>query len=103
MSRDTGRTGSWGTSAGAGAQSVSRGAARVVLRGGMGPDRYRKVFRRRMRRAEPWNPRLRHGAWGIFACIDSRRTRFNSGAIRFRQHTESTKRFERVSIWMQIG
>lgn len=33
MSRDTGRTGSWGTSAGAGAQSVSRGAARVVLRG----------------------------------------------------------------------
>lgn len=34
MSRDTGRTGSWGTSAGAGAQSVSRGAARVVLRGG---------------------------------------------------------------------
>jgi hypothetical protein len=40
---------------------------------------------------------------GVSVCTESRRTRCNCGAIRFRQHAESASLFESVSIWMKGG
>ena len=40
---------------------------------------------------------------GVSVRIESRRTRFNCGAVRFRQHTESKSLFESVSISMKGG
>ena len=40
---------------------------------------------------------------GVAVRPESRRTRFNHGAIRFRQLTESASLFESVSIWMKGG
>ena len=40
---------------------------------------------------------------GVSVRIESRRTRFNCGAVRFLQHTESKSLFESVSISMKGG
>jgi hypothetical protein len=40
---------------------------------------------------------------GVSVRIESRRTRVNCGAVRFRQHTESASLFESVSLSMKGG
>jgi hypothetical protein len=40
---------------------------------------------------------------GVSVRTDSRRTRFNCGASRFRQHAEIARSFGSVSIWVKGG
>lgn len=48
-------------------------------------------------------PRTTTPPLGFSVRTESRRPRFNCGAVRFQQHAESTILFETVSIWMKGG